>query len=70
MLAIKTYDKKNLTDVSAQNAVHNEISTLSDLWHPNIMKLYEVVDQRTHVHLIMEMCPGMAIYHHIKKLPD
>ena len=34
------------------------------------MKLHEVVDQRTHVHLIMEMCQGMSIYHHIKKLPD
>ena len=51
-------------------AVHREINTLSDLWHPNIMKLHEVVDQRTHVHLVMELCQGASIYHHIKKMPD
>lgn len=51
-------------------AVHREINTLSDLWHPNIMKLHEVVDMRTHVHLIMELCQGSSIFHHIKKMPD
>ena len=50
--------------------MHREINTLSDLWHPNIMKLHEVVDQRTHVHLVMELCQGMSVYHHIKKMPD
>ena len=69
-IAIKTYDKKNLQDKETQMAVHREINTLSDLWHPNIMKLHEVVDQRTHVHLIMELCQGSSIYHHIKKQPD
>ena len=44
VIAIKTYDKKNLQDHETQSAVHNEINTLSDLWHPNIMKLHEVVD--------------------------
>ena len=44
MIAIKTYDKKNLMTDASANAVHREIETLSDLWHPNIMKLHEVVD--------------------------
>jgi len=56
VIAIKTYEKKNLQDKETQMAVHREINTLSDLWHPSIMKLHEVVDQRTQVHLIMEMC--------------
>ena len=56
IIAIKTYDKKNLMTEASANAVRREIETLSDLWHPNIMKLHEVVDQRTHVHLIMELC--------------
>ena len=55
---------------TAANAVHREIDTLTDLWHPNLMKLHEVIDQRTHVHLIMELCLGMSIFHHIKKQPD
>ena len=34
------------------------------------MKLHEVVDMRTHVHLVMELCQGSSIFHHIKKMPD
>ena len=34
------------------------------------MKLHEVIDQRTHVHLVMELCHGMSIFHHIKKQPE
>lgn len=33
------------------------------------MRLHEVIDQRTQVHLVMELCTGMPIFHHIKKLP-
>lgn len=44
VIAIKTYEKKNLMDKETQVAVHREINTLSDLWHPTIMKLHEVVD--------------------------
>lgn len=69
-IALKTYDKRNLTHHEAQQAVHNEITTLSELRHPNIMRLYEVIDQRLQVHLVMELCTGMPLYHHIKKLPD
>jgi serine/threonine protein kinase len=43
-VAIKTYEKKNLNDKEAAEAVHREINTLSDLYHPNIMTLFEVVD--------------------------
>lgn len=25
---------------------------------------------RRHVHLVMELCPGMPLYHHVKKMPD
>ena len=34
------------------------------------MKLHEVVDQRTQVHLLMELCQGASIYHHVKKQPN
>jgi serine/threonine protein kinase len=44
VIALKTYDKKNLKQEEAQQSVHNEISTLSEMSHPNIMRLYEVID--------------------------
>ena len=48
-------------------ALHREIFILATLRHPNIMSLYEVIDTRTHVHLIMELCQGTNLYHFIKK---
>lgn len=34
IVAIKTYEKKSLKEIEAQNAVHSEINTLSEMWHP------------------------------------
>ena len=31
------------------------------------MRLYEVIDSRTHVHLVMELCEGRNLYHYLKK---
>lgn len=70
VLALKTYEKKNLKQLEAQQAVQSEIHILADLHHPKIMALYEVIDQRTQVHLVMELCKGMPLFHHVKKLPD
>ena len=67
LTALKIYEKKNLQLESASLALHREIYVLANLRHPNIMRLYEVVDSRTHVHLVMELCFGKNLYHSIKK---
>ena len=38
--------------------------------HPNIMSLYEVIDSRTQVHLVMELSQGKSLYHLMKKSRD
>lgn len=67
VVAIKSYDKKNLKDTDSSKALRREIFTLAMLDHKNIMSLHEVVDSRTNVHLIMELCEGKSLYHLIKK---
>ena len=66
-IALKTYEKKNLTHESASLALHREIYVLATLNHPNIMRLFEVIDSRTHVHLVMELCHGKNLFHFVKK---
>ena len=67
-VAIKTYDKRHLAkDPNAQDALHKEILTLSQVDHPNVMALFEVIDTRMNVNLVMEMCNGKSLYHYIKK---
>lgn len=67
-VAIKTYDKRHLIkDPNAQEALHKEILTLSQSDHPNVMGLFEVIDTRMNVNLVMELCNGKSLYHYIKK---
>ena len=52
------YDKKNLKDTESSNSLRREIYTLAVLGHKNIMRLHEVIDTRTNVFLVMELCEG------------
>ena len=67
VVALKLYEKKNLTDETASLALHREIYVLASIYHKNIMRLYEVIDSRTHVHLVMELCHGKSLHHFVKK---
>lgn len=67
MVALKTYEKKNLKDTESSTALRREIYTLAILGHKNIMSLHEVIDTRTNVYLVMELCDGKSLYHLIKK---
>lgn len=51
-------------------AIHREIYILAGLEHPNIMKLFEVIDSPSKCHLVMELCHGKNLYHYIKKRPS
>ena len=69
MVAIKTYEKKALVDNVSKEAIQKEINMLSRLNHPNVMGLFEVIDTRVNVNLIMELCTGKSLFHLIKKKP-
>lgn len=66
-VAMKIYEKKNIKDEEMSTALRREIYILAALNHPNIVSLYEVINSRTHVHLVMELCDGKSLYHLIKK---
>ena len=59
---MKVYDKRNLKDKQSSKALHREIFILAILDHKNIVKLNEVIDSRSNVHLIMELCQGKSLY--------
>ena len=67
LVALKCYDKKNLRDTESSSALQREIHTLAALHHKNIMTLHEVIDTRSNVYLVMELCEGKSLYHLIKK---
>jgi len=68
-VALKTYEKKLLNNRSQLTAIHREIYILAGMRHPNIMKLFEVLDTPSKCHLVLELCKGRNLYNYIKKRP-
>ncbi|KAL7553216.1 hypothetical protein ACHAWF_016474 [Thalassiosira exigua] len=60
--AIKTMDKSR---IRRQDRIKREINFLRQIQHPNIVRLYDVYEDDTHVHLITELCRGGELFDRI-----
>src|SRR5688500_14674986 len=66
-LAMKIYDKeKILSNASRKRSVSREIHLLKKLDHPNIVKLYESIDTKKSLNLVMEHVEGTSLYDYVK----
>lgn len=43
-------------------ALHQEVSILQSLDHPNIVKYYETYEDDKFIYLVMELCPGGELF--------
>ena len=64
--AIKSIQKKKLTEKDFTNLI-KEVSIISQLSHPNIIKFYETYHDEHYFHLVMELCEGKDSYIQIVK---
>lgn len=62
-VAVKIMDKTKLGKDLPR--VKLEISALKSLSHPNICKLYQVIETETHCYVVMEYCAGGELFDHI-----
>ena len=60
--ACKKMTKSNIINL---NKLKNEISIMSKIDHPHIIKLYEVYESNRSLYLIMELCKGGDLFKHI-----
>lgn len=67
LVAIKILNKREIQDRNLSKKVRREIQLLDNFHHPNIVKLYEVIDSTTSLLLVMEFLPGGELYNVIER---
>ena len=57
--AVKVIERKKIKNF---NRFYNEVNALKTLDHPNIIKLFEIYEDDTHVYLVQELCTGGELF--------
>lgn len=65
-VAVKVIDKNKLDEVSRQHLLQ-EVNCMKLVQHPNVVRLYEVIDTQTKLYLILELGDGGDMYDYIMK---
>ncbi|CDS41638.1 serine:threonine protein kinase NIM1 [Echinococcus multilocularis] len=65
-VAVKIIDKTK-TDAAARRLIFREMSVLDKLHHPNIIRLYEVIESLTQLNIVMEYAAGGDLETRIQK---
>ena len=65
-VAVKVIDKTKLDDVSKSH-LFQEVRCMKLVQHPNVVRLYEVIDTQTKLYLILELGDGGDMYDYIMK---
>ena len=60
-VAMKILNKTKL-DASTQRLLRREISSMERMHHPNIIRLYEVIETAREIYIITEYAPGGDLY--------
>ena len=66
IVAIKILEKENLSS-NEFNMIQNEIDILKICQHPNIVKLYDVIEDTEKIHIIMELIVGPDLFGYLEK---
>eukprot|EP00262_Sarcandra_glabra_P004072 TRINITY_DN1505_c0_g1_i1.p1 TRINITY_DN1505_c0_g1~~TRINITY_DN1505_c0_g1_i1.p1 ORF type:complete len:511 (-),score=69.23 TRINITY_DN1505_c0_g1_i1:299-1831(-) len=63
-VAIKILDRQMITDLESEK-VRREIKILRLFAHPHIIRLYEVIETRTNIYVVMEYMKSGELFYHI-----
>ncbi|XP_061367368.1 CBL-interacting serine/threonine-protein kinase 11-like [Gastrolobium bilobum] len=66
-VAVKVINKKKIAGTALESNVKREISIMSCLHHPNIVRLHEVLATKTKIYFVMEFVKGGELFAKISK---
>lgn len=70
-VAIKMIEKKKMVGGSSRaDAVHDEVSTLERVSHPNIIRIHNHFENDSTVYLVLELVLGGELFDYVVKWPD
>ena len=64
-VAIKILNKKKLIEEEGIERVIRELKILSELNHPNIIKIYKIIEDEKHYYVVMEYCEEGELFNYI-----
>eukprot|EP01083_Nonionella_stella_P046012 123226_1 len=64
-VAIKILVRKRIVEVADRERVNREIAIMKKLRHPNVVRLFEVIDTPRYIFLIMEFASGGELFDYI-----
>uniref|UniRef100_A0A0A9W2N3 SNF-related serine/threonine-protein kinase n=3 Tax=Lygus hesperus TaxID=30085 RepID=A0A0A9W2N3_LYGHE len=65
-VAVKVIDKSKLDEVSKAH-LFQEVRCMKLVQHPNVVRLYEVIDTQTKLYLVLELADGGDLYDYIMR---
>lgn len=75
VLALKVMEKHPLLIRNMVQQVHREVKLQSAMRHPNILRLFDFLEDETHIYMILELCGGggliqLMVRHPGNRLPE
>ena len=66
-VAIKILEKKKINSKKDLERIEKEIKYMKILNHPNIVKIYEIIEDENNFYIVMEYVPGGELFNYIVK---
>ena len=65
LVAVKILEKNRITDQADVERVIREMKILKSIRHTNVIKLYEIIETKSNIYLMMEYASGGELFDYI-----
>ena len=67
LVALKSLNKECLTDEVQKQKLMKELNLLLKLRHEHVVKIYETIETKKHIIIVMELCAGGDLLNYVRK---